>query len=93
MTFPVQASNTLDLFLTSQPSFLKRCKLTPGFENHNSTILSGIQHHQQLPKPIQQKIYNWNKADIGQFTLIWVGFLGVCFKLGRGGGGVKLIPV
>ena len=32
----------------------------------NSTIHSEIQCHLQLPKPIQRKIYNWNKIDIGQ---------------------------
>ena len=66
VTFPTRASNTLDLLLTNRPSLLKRCKSTPGFGDHNSTILSDIQCHPQLPKTIQQKIYNWNKADIGQ---------------------------
>ena len=25
-----------------------------------------MQCHPQLPKPIQRKMHNWNKADIGQ---------------------------
>ena len=66
MTFPTRANNTLDPLLTNRPSLLKRCKSAPGFRDHNSTILSDIRCHSQFPKPFQQKIYNWNKADIGQ---------------------------
>ena len=67
MTFPTWASsNTLDLLLTNRPSLMKRYKSTPGFGDHISAILSDMQCHPQLLKPIQQKIYNKNKADIGQ---------------------------
>ena len=52
--------------LTNRPSLLKQSKSTQDFGDHNSTILSDIQCHPQLPKPIQQKIYNWNRADIAQ---------------------------
>ena len=66
VTFPTRANNTLDPLLTNRPSLLKRCKSAPGFRDHNSTILSDIRCHSQFPKPFKQKIYNWNKADIGQ---------------------------
>ena len=36
------------------------------FWDHNSIIFSDMQFHLQLLKPIQWKIYNWNKADIRQ---------------------------
>ena len=36
------------------------------FRDHNSIIFSDMQFHLQLLKPIQRKIYNWNKADIRQ---------------------------
>ena len=36
------------------------------FWDHNSIIFSDMQFHLQLLKPIQRKIYNWNKADIRQ---------------------------
>ena len=36
------------------------------FRDHNSIIFSDMQLHLQLLKPIQRKIYNWNKADIRQ---------------------------
>ena len=36
------------------------------FQDHNSIIFSDMQFHLQLLKPIQRKIYNWNKADIRQ---------------------------
>ena len=52
--------------MANGPSLLKRCKSVPRFGDHNSTILSDIQCHPQLLKPTQWKIYNWNKADIGQ---------------------------
>ena len=64
--FPTRVSNTHDLLLVKWPSLLKRCKSTPGFEDHNSTILSHMQCHPQLPKSIQQKIYTWNKPEKGQ---------------------------
>ena len=66
VTFPTRASNTFDLLLTNRPSLLKRYKSTPSFGDHNSAILSDIQCHPHLLKPIQQKIYNWNKTDKGQ---------------------------
>ena len=66
MAFPTLANNTLDFLLTNRPSLLNQCKSTPGFGDHNSTILNDTQCHPQLLKPVQQKMYNWNKADIGQ---------------------------
>ena len=66
MTFPTKTSNTLDLLLKNQPPLLKKCKPTLDFRDHNSIILSDIQNHPPLRKPIQQKIYNWKNKEIGQ---------------------------
>ena len=54
VTFPIRATNTLDLLLTNRASLLNRCKSTAGFGHHISS--SDIQCHPQLPKPIQPKI-------------------------------------
>ena len=64
VTFPAWASNIIDLLLTNRPSLSKTCKSTPGFGDHNSTILGDTQCYLLLPKPIHRKIHNWNKADI-----------------------------
>ena len=41
-------------------------QINNSFGYHNSTMLSDMQSHPQLLKLIQRKMYNWNKADIGQ---------------------------
>ena len=79
VAFPTRASNTLHLLFKNRPSLLKRCKSTSGFGNHNSAILSSIQCPQLL-KTIQQKIYNWNKADIGQLRADVATHINMCIQ-------------
>ena len=62
--FPTRKTKTLDLILTTHPSFKLRCKALPSVANSDhdvvlyDTSLSPIR-----PKPPRRKIYLWKKAD------------------------------
>ncbi|CAG2232580.1 unnamed protein product [Mytilus edulis] len=63
--FPTRKENTLDLILTSHPSFKLRCKPLPSIGNSDHDIvLLDIACKPLKPKPVKRKIYLWKKADI-----------------------------
>ena len=63
--FPTRKENTLDLILTSHPSFKLRCKSLPSIGNSDHDIvLLDIACKPLKPKPVKRKIYLWKKADI-----------------------------
>ena len=62
--FPRRKQNTLDLLITTGPSFINTCIPVPGFGDHDSAILSHLICHPQATKPIQRKIHNWKRANL-----------------------------
>ena len=64
--FPTRKDhNTLDLVLTTHPSFKVRCKPLPSIGNSDHDIvLYDTALSPQRPKPTRRKIYLWKKADI-----------------------------
>ena len=64
--FPTRKDhNTLDLVLTTHPSFKVRCKPLPSIGNSDHDIvLYDTALVPQRPKPTRRTIYLWKKADI-----------------------------
>jgi hypothetical protein len=63
--FPTRKENTLDLILTTHPSFKQRCKPLPaiGASDHD-IVLYDTTVQVFRPRPPRTKIYLWKKADI-----------------------------
>ena len=63
--FPTRKENTLDLLLTSHPSFKLRCKPLPSIGNSDHDIvLLDMACKPLKPKPVRRKIFLWKKAEI-----------------------------
>ena len=62
--FPTRKDNTLDLVLTTHPSFKARCKPMPsiGSSDHDIVLLD-TNIFPTRPKPIRRTIHLWKKAD------------------------------
>ena len=58
VNFPASKQNTLHLLITNRPSFINKFILVPGFDDHESAILSDLIYHPQAAKPIKRKIRN-----------------------------------
>lgn len=65
--FPTRGDNTLDLILTTHPSFKHRCKPIPSIGNSDHDIvLLDVACKATRPKPPRRKILLWKKADINK---------------------------
>ncbi|XP_063416249.1 uncharacterized protein LOC134697892 [Mytilus trossulus] len=63
--FPTRKENTLDLLLTSHPSFKLRCKPLPSIGNSDHDIvLLDMACKPLKPKPVRRNIFLWKKAEI-----------------------------
>ena len=63
--FPTRKQNTLDIILTTHPSFKQRCKPMPSIGNSDHDIvLFDTTLSARRPKPIRRKLYLWKKADV-----------------------------
>ena len=63
--FPTRNENTLDLIVTSHPSYKQRCKPIPTIGNSDHAIvLLDIACNLIKPKPTRHKISLWKKANI-----------------------------
>jgi len=62
--FPTRKKSTLDLFLTNRLGLIKNCEPTPGFGDHDTTIVADILCHTQKVKSIQRKVYIWKRANL-----------------------------
>jgi hypothetical protein len=63
--FPTRNENTLDLIVTSHPSYKQRCKPIPAIGNSDHDIvLLDIACNPIKPKPTRHKISLWKKANI-----------------------------
>jgi len=58
------------MFLTNCPGLIKNCEPTPGFEDHDTAIVADILCHTQKVKPIQRKVYIWNRANLASLNVI-----------------------
>ena len=58
--FSTRKNATLDLLFT----FIVNCEPSPGFSDHDTSILGNIFCHPQKIKPVQRKINCWSRADI-----------------------------
>ena len=58
-----QANNILDLFFTSNPSLVSKCKPISGVGDHDAVIVDTLDKPQRS-KPVRRKIYLWDKADL-----------------------------
>jgi hypothetical protein len=61
--FPTRNNATLDLFLTSRPSFINHLKPIPGISDHEALFIdSDVQA--KLRRPTSRIIFLWKKADL-----------------------------
>ena len=61
--FPTRLGATLDLFMTNRPSLVDKCRPAPGVGDHDIVYVTSSASVRR-PKPVQHKIYLWNKADL-----------------------------
>ena len=61
--FATRKRTTLDIILTNRPGLIESCEPTPGFGDHDTAVLADIFCHPQKLKPVQRKVYLWNRAD------------------------------
>ncbi len=60
---PTRGNNILDVFMTSHPSLISKCKTMPGIGDHDVIIIdSKTSAHRQ--KPPRRTIHLWNKANL-----------------------------
>ncbi|CAG2207764.1 unnamed protein product [Mytilus edulis] len=65
--FPTKKKKTLDLILTSHPSFKQRCKPIPAIGNSDHDIvLLDTSIKAQKPKPVKRKIQLWKRTNIDE---------------------------
>ncbi|KAI8486093.1 hypothetical protein Bbelb_361930 [Branchiostoma belcheri] len=57
-----QASNTLDLFLTTNPTLVERVKIVPGLSDHDIPLID-VHAKPQTSNSSGRLIYLWRKAD------------------------------
>ena len=62
---PTRGNNILDLFFTSQPSPVSKCKPIPGIGDHDAVLVDTLTKPQRS-KPVHRKIYLWDKADLAK---------------------------
>ncbi|CAG2244745.1 unnamed protein product [Mytilus edulis] len=64
--FPTRLQNTLDLILTSHPSFMIRCKPLPpiGLKSDHDIVLYDTNIQPNRVKPTRRKIFLWKKANM-----------------------------
>ena len=60
---PTRGNNILDLFFTSNPSLVSKCKPIPGVGDHDAVLVDTLAKPQRS-KPVRRKIYLWDKADL-----------------------------
>ena len=63
MNMPSRGNNIINLFFTTNPSLVDKCVSIPGVEDHDAVLLD-ISTSPQCNKPIKQKFFLWNKADL-----------------------------
>ena len=66
--FPTRGDNTLDLLLTNRVSLLNKCCDIPGFRDHQSAILAGIECHSKKQKPISIKFISGIKLIMNYYV-------------------------
>ncbi|VDI33330.1 Hypothetical predicted protein [Mytilus galloprovincialis] len=60
---PTRGENILDLFFTSHPSLVNKCKTIPGVGDHDAVLIDTLAKPQRA-KPTKRKIYLWDKANL-----------------------------
>ncbi|XP_066931168.1 uncharacterized protein [Clytia hemisphaerica] len=66
VNFPTRQKSILDLLITNRPSFIESCRPTPGFGDHQTAVLADVYCHPKRQRPVQRKIYLWNRANFDQ---------------------------
>ena len=66
VNFPTRQKSILDLLITNRPSFIENCRPTPGFGDHQTAVLADVYCHPKRQRPVQRKIYLWNRANLDQ---------------------------
>ena len=65
VNFSTRNTRTLDLFLTSKPSLVNKCKPLPGLSDHD-IVLTDNNIGCKRNKQITRNIYLWKKANIDE---------------------------
>ena len=60
-----RGNNILDLFFTSHPSLVSKCKPIPGVGDHDAVLVDTVTKPQRS-KPVRRKIYLWDKSDLAK---------------------------
>ncbi|XP_061174900.1 uncharacterized protein LOC133184046 [Saccostrea echinata] len=60
---PTRGDKILDLFFTSNPSLVQRCKVIPGVGDHDAVLIDSLIQPLRS-KPARREIYSWDKADM-----------------------------
>ena len=63
INFPTRGSKTLDIFLTSSPGLIDRCKPLPGVGDHDAILIDTLIKPRRV-KPSPRTIYLWDKANM-----------------------------
>ena len=64
--FPTRRNKTLDIFLTSNPGLIDRCKPIPGVGDHDAVLIDTLIKPRRT-KPTRRTIHLWDKANITEF--------------------------
>lgn len=64
--FPTRGNKTLDIFLTSNPGLIDRCKPIPGVGDHDAVLIDTLIKPRRT-KPTRRTIHLWDKANITEF--------------------------
>ena len=84
--FPTRLGATLDLFMTNRPSLVDKCRPAPGVRDHDIVYVTSSASVRRS-KPVQHKIYLWNKADLdtmkGSAVLLRPSFLRILIHLAQ----------
>ena len=64
--FPTRGNKTLDIFLTSNPGLIDRCKPIPGVGDHDAVLIDTLIKPRHT-KPTRKTIHLWDKANITEF--------------------------
>jgi predicted nucleic acid binding AN1-type Zn finger protein len=69
--FPTRGNKTLDIFLTSNPGLIDRCKPIPGVGDHDAVLIDTL------------TIHLWDKANITEAANPEIRFLVIMLQLDK----------
>ena len=79
VNMPTRGENILDLFFTSHPGLIDKCKTIPGVGDHDAVLID-TQCKPQRAKPTRRRIYSWDKGNITKLKEDTTSFVSTFIK-------------